>query len=148
MYLRQEGRGLGWPNKLCAYNLQDMGFDTVSAQPAAPPSTAWPHLRAAHGTPDLGVKRNIRLLTNNPDKIETTPQTPGSRCRRACACARSTWLADAFAPFFGASCALPTFFLPFSATTSPASTSSEPRQRPKAKSTTNLHRQAFYRHAA
>ncbi|KAG0003929.1 GTP cyclohydrolase II [Entomortierella chlamydospora] len=70
VYLRQEGRGIGLGEKLKAYNLQDLGYDTVMA-----------NLLLNHGADertyevaqaileDLGLNQ-IRLLTNNPDKME------------------------------------------------------------------------------
>ncbi|TDL30123.1 GTP cyclohydrolase II [Rickenella mellea] len=79
VYMRQEGRGIGLLAKLRAYNLQDLGHDTVSA-----------NLMLGHGADerryevaaaimrDLGLSggesdpqrdSGIRLLTNNPDKV-------------------------------------------------------------------------------
>ncbi len=69
LYMRQEGRGIGLLEKLRAYNLQDMGFDTVDANLMLGHQ---PDLRdyrvAAAMLKDLGVQ-SVRLLTNNPDKI-------------------------------------------------------------------------------
>ncbi|KAJ5827174.1 hypothetical protein N7447_003937 [Penicillium robsamsonii] len=81
IYLRQEGRGIGLASKLRAYNLQDMGHDTLSA-----------NLELGHGADectyevdaailrDLGLieppgstlnpRTGIRLLTNNPAKLQ------------------------------------------------------------------------------
>lgn len=70
VYLRQEGRGIGLLEKIRAYNLQDLGHDTVSA-----------NLMLGHGSDerkydiaaailqDLGIA-SVKLMTNNPDKVE------------------------------------------------------------------------------
>ena len=76
VYLRQEGRGIGLLSKIRAYNLQDLGHDTVTA-----------NIMLGHGADerkydiagailrDLGFGEGVngeavRLLTNNPDKVE------------------------------------------------------------------------------
>lgn len=70
MYMRQEGRGIGLAEKLKAYNLQDRGLDTVDA-----------NLRLGHSADDRDYEAaslilkdlhvsSIRLLTNNPAKID------------------------------------------------------------------------------
>ncbi len=70
IYLRQEGRGIGIINKLKAYNLQDLGLSTVDANI---------HLGLEVDARDYHIAidmlkmldiHKVRLLTNNPDKIE------------------------------------------------------------------------------
>ncbi|KAF7874364.1 hypothetical protein EAF04_003036 [Stromatinia cepivora] len=69
IYLRQEGRGIGLGEKLKAYNLQDLGSDTVEANLLLRhPADARSYGLATAMLKDLGVEE-IKLLTNNPDKI-------------------------------------------------------------------------------
>lgn len=69
LYLRQEGRGIGFANKIRAYQLQDDGLDTIQANEALgfrPDERDYEV--AAHMLASLDV-RSIQLMSNNPDKI-------------------------------------------------------------------------------
>jgi len=69
LYLRQEGRGIGLINKLRAYRLQDIGFDTVDANNRLGlPTEARDFPVAARMLRLLGAAA-IRLMTNNPAKV-------------------------------------------------------------------------------
>ncbi len=70
LYLRQEGRGIGLINKLRAYRLQDQGFDTIDANTRLGlPAEARDFPVAARMLALLGAGA-IRLMTNNPAKVE------------------------------------------------------------------------------
>lgn len=108
VYLRQEGRGIGLASKLKAYNLQDLGSDTVEANLLLRhPADARSYGLATAILVDLGLgtdteseyehdneeegqsgeaplpppqARGIRLLTNNPDKVRAV-EGPGREVR-------------------------------------------------------------------
>lgn len=72
VYLRQEGRGIGLGEKLKAYNLQDLGSDTVEANLLLRhPADARSYGLATSILADLGLggEAGIKLLTNNPEKV-------------------------------------------------------------------------------
>lgn len=70
IYMKQEGRGIGLLNKIKAYQLQDLGLDTVEANLyLGYPGEAREYATAAKIIDLLGIK-SVALLTNNPDKIE------------------------------------------------------------------------------
>jgi len=70
LYLAQEGRGIGLVNKLRAYQVQDGGFDTLDANlQLGFDDDERIYLPAAQMLRLLGI-RKVRLLTNNPGKVE------------------------------------------------------------------------------
>ncbi len=70
LYLRQEGRGIGIINKLKAYQLQDEGYNTIDANlHLGLEADARQYDIAIRMLKLLGVEE-IRLMTNNPEKVE------------------------------------------------------------------------------
>ncbi|ONG42212.1 GTP cyclohydrolase II [Alkanindiges hydrocarboniclasticus] len=74
LYLRQEGRGIGLPNKIRAYALQDQGHDTVDANLLLNlPADARTYEMCKVMLDHLGI-RKVKLVTNNPAKVEALQQ--------------------------------------------------------------------------
>ncbi len=81
IYLRQEGRGIGLFNKINAYNLQDKGMDTVEANEALGFAKDARDYRIVGAIFKHFHIAKIRLLTNNPYKINEMEQYVA--CERA-----------------------------------------------------------------
>ena len=70
LYLNQEGRGIGLANKMRAYSLQDQGFDTVEANHRLGFEDDERDFRLGSDILRSMGFRAVRLLTNNPRKVE------------------------------------------------------------------------------
>jgi len=70
IYLQQEGRGIGLANKIAAYSLQDFGMDTVDANLHLGLPEDCRQYGAVPSILDEMEIGSIRLMTNNPRKIE------------------------------------------------------------------------------
>jgi len=70
IYLQQEGRGIGLANKIAAYALQEVGYDTVDAnRMLGLPDDSRDYKFVLDILEDLKIK-SVRLMTNNPRKID------------------------------------------------------------------------------
>ena len=75
LYLNQEGRGIGLANKMRAYSLQDQGFDTVEANHRLGFEDDERDFRIGSAIMKSLGFASVRLLTNNPNKIEMMERT-------------------------------------------------------------------------
>ncbi|QBY01842.1 GTP cyclohydrolase II [Rhodophyticola sp. CCM32] len=74
LYLNQEGRGIGLTNKMRAYSLQDQGFDTVEANHRLGFEDDERDFRLGAGLLKTMGFKAVRLMTNNPRKVEIMGQ--------------------------------------------------------------------------
>ncbi|CEP63826.1 GTP cyclohydrolase II LALA0_S09e03378g [Lachancea lanzarotensis] len=94
VYLRQEGRGIGLGEKLKAYNLQDLGADTVQANLMLQhPADGRDFSLGRAILIDLGIS-NVRLLTNNPDKVLQAEYPPYLQCVERVPMVPLSWTSD------------------------------------------------------
>ncbi len=70
IYLDQEGRGIGLANKIKAYELQDRGLDTVEANEKLGYKNDLREYNAAKCVLEYFKLKKIRLMTNNPEKMD------------------------------------------------------------------------------
>ena len=76
IYLRQEGRGIGIINKLKAYNLQDLGLNTIDANIHLGLEVDARHYDIAIQMLECMDIKQIKLLTNNPEKLHAFDKGP------------------------------------------------------------------------
>ena len=82
LYLNQEGRGIGLANKMRAYSLQDQGFDTVEANHRLGFEDDERDFRiGSEILKSMGFDQ-VRLLTNNPKKLEMMAASDLTVCER------------------------------------------------------------------
>ena len=82
LYLNQEGRGIGLANKMRAYSLQDQGFDTVEANHRLGFEDDERDFRiGSEILKSMGFDQ-VRLLTNNPKKLEMMTACGLTVCER------------------------------------------------------------------